>query len=300
MQPPSLRILLNRALRRSVALGLLTLTACSGPPLTTDWPGAQALDLPDGIRYARLVAMTPDGSRLALYGEVDLALASGGMYLRDMTTGEWSSVMDEQSVYSTRELAWNADGTGHAFYSEPNVISYDVFTGATEHRLISARRSGTPIWGPSDDQLTVYVTERTGTPPDSDNRVEIWDLVDGTRRRLFDVDPQEFGFSAGIDWSPDGERLLLATGLGSITQIDLFIFEQATGVFTVLNGSEADDVRPSWSRDGRWYAYIEDPVGEVSATLVLAQFSSDCRLRKPANGLLTDVDWYGPNKIAIV
>ena len=112
-----------------------------------------------------------------------------------------------------------------------------------------------PVWAPGGRDVT-FLSDRNGNH-------DVWSKpADGTREAelLLDIDAD----LATIDWSPDGEWLLLRSSTGSRTTSERDVLGLRPGVDSVptpLLAAEYREVGPDVSPDGRWIAYASDETG---------------------------------------
>ena len=112
-----------------------------------------------------------------------------------------------------------------------------------------------PVWEPGGREVT-FLSDRGGN-------LDVWSKpADGTgeARLLVDLDAN----LATVDWSPDGEWLLLRTSAGSEGASARDILALRPGVDSAaaaLLTSEYREIDPAVSPDGRWIAYASDETG---------------------------------------
>jgi Tol biopolymer transport system component len=117
--------------------------------------------------------------------------------------------------------------------------------GPAQTRLIASTRfDGNPQFSP-DDERVVFTSARSG-------RFEIW-VADADGQDLLQLTSMARSGSVGSPrWSPDGNRIAFDFLAEGGTRPDIYVVGASGGPPRRVTRSDAPDVRPSWSRDGRW------------------------------------------------
>jgi len=142
--------------------------------------------------------------------------------------------------------SWDRDNPG---VSWPWIATIDPDTGET----LSVERLPLPAgitnvtlsaWSPGGDEIAV-VESIEGT------RQAIWILpMNGSEaEKLLEIEASTYG---GIDWTPDGDRLVFGALAGNRMQI--FSVPRSGGAPTRLTDDRANLMHPQVSPDGRWIA----------------------------------------------
>ncbi len=142
--------------------------------------------------------------------------------------------------------SWDRDNPGASW---PWIATIDPDTGET----LSVERLPLPAgitnvtlsaWSPGGDEIAV-VESVEGT------RQAIWILPmnGGEAEKLLEIEAGTYG---GIDWTPDGERLVFGALAGNRMQI--FSVPRSGGAPTQLTHDPANLMHPQVSPDGRWIA----------------------------------------------
>ena len=137
---------------------------------------------------------------------------------------------------------------------------YDIWvkqldTGPRSRLTFDGAHERMPVWAPGGRDVT-FLSDRGGN-------LDVWSKpADGTREPelLLDLDAS----LATVDWSPDGEWLLVRTSTGSLDTSERNILAWRPGVDSVpvpLFRSDYREIKPTVSPDGRWIAYASYETG---------------------------------------
>ena len=113
--------------------------------------------------------------------------------------------------------------------------------GSPTQFLSSTRVEVQPRYSP-DGKRIVFVSNRTGV-------YGIW-ISDSDGSNPAPLYLQEGALSAAPRWSPDGGRI--AFGSNPEGHYDIYVISTSGGKPLRLTADPADDMMPSWSRDGQW------------------------------------------------
>ena len=157
--------------------------------------------------------------------------------------------------WSAHPLSWAPSSDGFAFTRETAMGAYEVVVSdlAGEAKRISGPPAvdGSAVWSPAGDRVAYLPATRIG---------EIW-AADPTARMasplaVVDVPVHSFGYSA------DGLRIVFSAGEGDDHDIRVLDLESTKpgapprepSIHRITRWS-FDDVRPSFSPDGRWISF---------------------------------------------
>ena len=155
---------------------------------------------------------------------------------------------------------WSPDGRRLVFDSwergkppgaKPWIATIDVASGQPrriERLPLPVEVGGTLFlsWSPRHDREELaFVAEGEGT------RQSLWITTPSGRgaRKLLDYESSTYG---GLDWTPDGERIVFAALTGG--RMQLFVIERAGKAARQLTTDPASLLHPQVSPDGRWVA----------------------------------------------
>jgi len=137
---------------------------------------------------------------------------------------------------------------------------YDIWvkrldTGPRSRLTFAESEERMPVWKPGTQEVT-FLSDRNGN-------LDVWSgPADGTRDPELILDIED-GL-ATVDWTPDGQWLLLRTseGSGATSQRNVLAIRPGVdSVPTPLFAGSYREVGPQVSPDGRWIAYASDETG---------------------------------------
>jgi Tol biopolymer transport system component len=135
-----------------------------------------------------------------------------------------------------------------------------VAAGAPVPLIHSTRSDSSPQYSP-DGKRIVFESFRSGG-----HRTWISD-VDGSN--AVELLPQASAESGTASWSPDGQRV--AFEFGPDRGVDIYVIRVTGGKPTRLTNDPADDVSPTWSRDGKWVYFGSQRTGRYETWKVSAE-----------------------------
>lgn len=235
--------------------------------LWTPGSGRQPITLtPSGINFDP--SPSPDGRRIAFTAIVD---DNRDIWVFDRDGA--GTVQLTSSTASDDEAAWSPDGSRIAFRSTRSGMAevWVMNTDGSDQRKLTGpdegwylnRESFAPAWSPSSQQIA-YVQREDGD-------ADIWIMnADGTgKRRLtsgasHDSDPV---------WSADGEIVTFRRTMG--TQVIFVSVAAANGMPVYTTVQPTYGRVPSYSPDGKWFAYSQLGAEPASALMVMPAGGSD-------------------------
>lgn len=94
-----------------------------------------------------------------------------------------------------------------------------------------------------------------------------------------------------IDLSPNGERVVVSA------RGDIFTLPSKEGItYNLTNSSDANDMNPQWSPDGKYIAYISDKNGEFNIWLYDVQSGTEKALTKDLKTYIFNLKWSPDSK----
>jgi Tol biopolymer transport system component len=207
--------------------------------------------------------VSPDGSQVTY-------VQGGHLYRLAVNAPQPQRLTTEPGVYGAAgsPLAWSPDSQQIAFFEgrypnqRLNVINADgsnrrLLTPAQDFQIYRSRI----YWSPDSSRIAFY--QPVDPPYDNREVLQLVTLATGEIRTL-----SEPGFFDALSWSPDGQKLALASG--KIENQDVYVLDLATGVFTqVSQGPLAQIMKTLWSPRGDWLAFSGEPTGQDLANQVL-------------------------------
>jgi eukaryotic-like serine/threonine-protein kinase len=195
---------------------------------------------PDG-RFLAYVAGNPQRTRL---------------YVRQVSGGRPTLLTGDSSAVEVSP-SWSPDGTRILFANQHGLFSISASGGASRQEA-PARASGPIIWAQwsPDGQTAAYVA------------------ADSIFLKPAGAAPRFLATSNGVTgcrWSPDGTRLVCATGNAWFTMVGplfgnlavswLEVFDMRSGARTVLTDKAGINHSPIFSPDGRFIYFVSDRDG---------------------------------------
>jgi dipeptidyl aminopeptidase/acylaminoacyl peptidase len=183
------------------------------------------------------VSLSPDERRFAFVG-----VLQGGqqgdqcLYVAGFGKGEAQKLMnvtrptshDGYQVHTT--VDWSPDGNSLVFNNEGAVLLVDSGTGSS--RKIAD--GSAPLWSPSGDWISFITPDREAA---------LLNVSSGESRRI------DAGRKTGtpIEWSPDGEYLLILEGEGSHVPFGcLWVYRVSDGAFVPIPNYGTGGPRAKW------------------------------------------------------
>jgi Tol biopolymer transport system component len=150
------------------------------------------------------------------------------------------------------EAAWSPDSSQIAWISDRKDNTGHVYVmnadGSNLHLVADVNESTNPVWAPDSKSLVFSGLDRTGSG------IGMYSArSDGFGFIQLIKDP---AFEAGMQWSPDGTKILYQAGSGLY-----MINADSSGKAQVLT-KQAGMGGVAWSPDGSWIAYHASPDGD--------------------------------------
>lgn len=154
--------------------------------------------------------------------------------------------------------------------------------------------------GPDAHQITEFVLGSSELDPEQSTRVGYTSLPKADLEYFFDLDGGVL--YTGMDWSPDGQKLLVSFH-GEDYQndsSDIFLYDRTTKTLQSIAATDADESGPKWSPDGNWFVYVLNPSGADNTELVFASLDTACTIRQTVDSGLMDVSWGHPDLLLVL
>ncbi|MEY4631811.1 MAG: hypothetical protein RIQ81_1931 [Pseudomonadota bacterium] len=161
-------------------------------------------------------------------------------------------------------LRWSRDSNRFAFVSNGGVGEFNIYVGSVsggERTIASSRaKNGYASWNPAGNEIA-FVSSRRGTAKIYVVSVDDSEVIQVSHSNEPDLFPE---------WFPEGKRVVFSTG--DSRNHDVAIVQKAAdGKWSRpvnVTRSEADELRPSVSPDGRFIAFYGESREKVDDSLV--------------------------------
>jgi Tol biopolymer transport system component len=246
--------------------------------------GDQVTRLVDGIPNAAAATFSPDGTRIAFWGDD----SPDSLYVVNADGSEVRKLSGDLWIATTQPPTWSPNGQLIAFSAEsgPNREDEGIYvvaaSGGVPRRVGASLpvRALSPAWSPDSNWIAFI-----GEPKVRPEVFEIWAVRPdgGDAHQLPTTDDVE---SAQPQWAPrvNPQRLAYAA-IGTAGEQDVFVLDVDSGVETLMSDDPARERFPTWSPDGSRLAWLLDgtkakelriasvPDGAVVATVPAAAMS---------------------------
>ncbi len=199
-------------------------------------------------------SVAADGTLLYVPGSDDVATFSIAWADR---RGDLEPLWDEEGLYGTPRLSPDGRKLAVAVERQGNfdIWVYDLAREVPTRITFGEGYDADPVWSP-DGRFIAFASDRDG--PVAAYRTR----SDGTGEAELLLESGEIEFPAPIDWSADGERLVLVTPskIGSGNDL-FFLAADGSGEIEPFLDSSFDESDAAFSRDGRFIAYLSTKSG---------------------------------------
>lgn len=161
-------------------------------------------------------------------------------------------------------LRWSRDSNRFAFVSNGGVGEFNIYVGSVaggERTVASSRaKNGYASWNPAGNEIA-FVSSRRGTAKIYVVSVDDSEVVQVSHSNEPDLFPE---------WFPEGKRVVFSTGDSRNHDVAI-VQKSGDGKWSRpvnLTRSEADELRPSVSPDGRFVAFYGESRETVDDSLV--------------------------------
>jgi Tol biopolymer transport system component len=203
-------------------------------------------------RRAAAPAWSPDGSRMAFYGEPGISELGGvyaqgsGVWIMDMGTGQVELLLQMDHITS---MDWSPDGTKLAVEVGPPGVSHEVFVLQAGDGQEFSRFSGEqPTWSPNSQELIIKACNP---------ECGLWKMgFDGSGGRLVTNDSTD----SYPNWSPTGD-LVVFSSRSRTGDWELYRLNLNNGELLSLTNRTGTDTTPVFSSDGLEIYFRTDASG---------------------------------------
>jgi Tol biopolymer transport system component len=219
--------------------------------------GGQVRLLVDGIPNAAAATFSPDGTRIAFWGDD----SPDSLYVVNADGSEVRKLSGDLWIATNLPPTWSPDGRFIAFSAETgpdreDEAIYAVAASGGDPRRVGEQlpvRALNPAWSP-DGTWIAFI----GMPKSGPEVLEIWAVRPdgGDAHQLPTTDDVE---SAQPQWAPrvNPQRLAYAA-IGDAGEQDVFVLDVDSGVETLISDDPAREEFPTWSPDGSRVAWLLD------------------------------------------
>jgi len=240
--------------------------------------GGQVRLLVDGIPNAAAATFSPDGTRIAFWGDDSpdslYVVNADGSAVRKLSGDLW--------IATNLPPAWSPDGRLIAFSAEtgPDQLDEGIYvvnaSGGDPRRIGDPLpvRAFSPAWSP-DATWIAFI----GIPKSDPAVLDIWAIRPdgGDAHRLPTSGTVEF---AQPQWAPRVDPLrIVYAATGTTAEQDVFVLDVDSGVESLISDDPRGEQFPAWSPDGSQVAWLlggtyvnelriaSDPDGAVVASM---------------------------------
>jgi Tol biopolymer transport system component len=230
----------------------------------------QLTDDPGALWWGAPLAWSPDGTRLVavrayMFSETR---TQAQIYLINADgTGSVPLIPDQRTAFNNYNPKWSPEGERIAFISGRYTTAglFTIFSDGTDQKslALSAVESIHALaWSPDGTRLAYVFTRSHYNGRQYESQASIKFIYpDGAVQTLAllpkDLDPFIY---AALSWSPDGTRLILASGHkgnAADSQQIYILWADGSGLTRITDGP-ANHNQPRWAPDGEWIAFVED------------------------------------------
>lgn len=203
-------------------------------------------------RRAAAPTWSPDGSRVAFYGEPGISEFGGvyaqgsGVWIMDIATGQVELLVQIDHITN---MDWSPDGAKLAIEVGPPGVSHQVFViQAGDGKEISRFPGEQPTWSPDGQELIVKACNP---------ECGLWKVgFNGSGGRLVTGDSTD----SYPSWSPKGDYLVFSSR-SRTGDWELYRFSLVDGALLALTNRAGSDTTPVFSSDGLEIYFRTDALG---------------------------------------
>lgn len=198
-------------------------------------------------------AWSPDGRRIAFYGEPKLSELGGiyakgsGIYMLEPATGIIDQFFSSEHI---RNMDWAPDGIKLAVEIGPPDQTHQIVVLDTRDSQEISRFSGEqPTWSPNSQELVIKACNP---------ECGLWKVgFDGFGGKLLTTDSTD----SYPSWSSTGEHIVFTSRFRT-ADWEIYRLNVADGLIEQLTRRSGTDTTPIFSSDGREIYYRSDAIGD--------------------------------------
>ncbi|MEG1738250.1 MAG: S41 family peptidase [Odoribacter sp.] len=266
----------------------------TGQLMTIPAEGGEAIELP--LKNGGFASYSPDGKKLAynyVFREFRTWKRYQGGMADDIRIFDLNSKQSEKITNNVRQdiiPMWGSTGEKIYFISDrDNVMNLYVYnlTDKSTRQLTTYKDYDIKFPAIGGDQIVyeqggyIYRFD-TQTEKATQINVQINNDQNWARPEWKNVSDQ----ISSMDVAPNGERVVVAA------RGDIFTLPAKEGItYNLTNSSDANDMNPVWSPDGKWIAYISDKSGEFNIWIRDAINGEERMLTQDLKTYIFDLQW---------
>ncbi|HSD82598.1 MAG TPA: hypothetical protein VLG46_01995, partial [Anaerolineae bacterium] len=238
-----------------VVTGIVGCTPASTMPSSRQEVGLAQLALPQNVRLALDVALSPARSKVAFVGYLGNKTRNGDLDTLDIASGAMTTTAPSDTYYSISNPQWSPDGTSISFTAVSGPQNKDgIFVVRSNSDPVYVASGYEATWSPDGSKLAVLDSVH------GNSQIKIVDLQDGTARTIFVPQTGSREYISSLDWSPSAQSLAFTMSseqnrqrVGRLYRIDQ---DGSNLKVLVADPGGRSATSPKWILDEKWLAFL--------------------------------------------